>query len=54
LKDGVDSRESAALWASIKRIKAFEKGLQLVQDASEICDSLVVLDPQEDRLSCKG
>ena len=48
VKDGVDSRESAALSAANKRIKALEKELQLVKDASEIYDSLVVVNPKGD------
>ena len=48
VKDGVDSRESAALRAASKRITALEKELQLVKDASEIYDSLVV-DPKGGR-----
>jgi len=48
VKDGVDSRESAALRAASKRIKALEKELQLVKDASEIYDSLVVVNPKGD------
>ena len=53
VKDGVDSRESAALSAANKRIKALEKELQLVKDASEIYDSLVVVDPKGGRPSRK-
>jgi transposase-like protein len=53
VKDGVDSCESAALLAANKRIKALEKELQLVKDASEISDSLVV-DPKGERPSRKG
>ena len=49
VKDGVDSRESAALRAASKRIKSLEKELQLVKDASEIYDSLVVVDSQRGR-----
>ena len=51
VKDGVDSRESAALRAASKRIKALEKELQLVKDASEIYDSLVVVGPKGGRPS---
>jgi hypothetical protein len=49
VKDGVDSRESAVLRAASKRFKALKKELQLVKDASEIYDSLVVLDPKVGR-----
>ena len=51
VKSGVDSRESAALRAASMRIKALEKELQLVKDASEIYDSLVVVDPKGGRSS---
>jgi len=51
LAEGIDSVESAALRSANKRIKALEKELQLVKDASEIYDSLVVVDPKEGRPS---
>jgi len=51
VKDGVDSRESAALRTASKRIKALGKELQLAKDASEIYDSLVVVNPKGDRPS---
>jgi len=44
LVEGIDSAESAALRAAHKRIKALEQELQLVQDASEIYDSLAAVD----------
>jgi putative transposase len=49
LVDGIDSTQSAALRAAHKRIKFLEKELQLVKDASEIYDSLAVVDPKEGR-----
>ena len=49
LVEGIDSTESAALRAVNKRIKALEKELQLVKNASEIYNSLVVVDPQGGR-----
>ena len=51
LVDGIDSTESAALRAAHKRIKFLEKELELVKDASEIYDSLAVVDPKEGRPS---
>jgi len=51
LIDGIDSTQSAALRAAHKRIKFLEKELQLVKDASEIYDSLAVVDPKEGRPS---
>jgi transposase-like protein len=51
LVDGIDSTESAALRAAYKRIRALEKELQLVKDASEIYDSLAVVDPKGGRPS---
>ncbi len=47
--EGVDSAESAALRAAHKRIKALEKELQLVKDASQIYDFLSVVDPKGGR-----
>ncbi len=49
LAEGMDSTERAALRAAHKRIKALEQELQLVKDASEIYDSLAVVDPKGDR-----
>ncbi len=49
--DGMDSVESAALRAAHKRIRALERELQLVKDASEIYDSLAVVDPKGGRPS---
>jgi ribosomal protein S2 len=46
LVEGIDSAESTALRAARKRIKALEKELQPVKDASEIYDSLAVVDPK--------
>jgi transposase-like protein len=51
LVKGTDSTKSAALRAAHKRIKSLEKELQLVKDASEIYDSLEVMDPKEGRPS---
>ncbi len=51
LAEGIDSTESAALRAARKRIKSLEQELQLVKDASEIYDSLAVVDPKDDRPS---
>jgi len=51
LAEGVHSTESAAKRAAYKRIKSLERELQLVQDASEIYDSLEVMDPKEGRSS---
>jgi len=45
LAEGIDSTESGALRAAHKRIKSLKKELQLVKDASEIYDSLAVVDP---------
>jgi hypothetical protein len=53
VKDGVDSRKSAALRGMNKEMIALEKELQLVKDASEIYDSLVVVDPKGGRPSRK-
>ncbi len=47
--DGIDSIESAALRAAHARIRALEKELRLVKDASEIYDSLAVVDPKGGR-----
>jgi len=47
--EGVNSAESAALRAAHKHIKALEQELQLVKDASQIYDSLAVVDPKGDR-----
>jgi len=44
LAAGVDSTLSAALRAAHMRIKFLEKDLQLVKDASNIYDSLAVVD----------
>ena len=49
LVDGIDSSKRHALRAAHKRIKFLEKELQLVKDASEIYDSLAVVDPKEGR-----
>ncbi len=46
LVEGVSFGESASLRTAHKRIKELEKKLQLVKDASEIYDSLVVVDPK--------
>ena len=51
LAEGIDSTESAALRAARKRIKSLEQELQLVKDASEIYDSLAVVDPKGGRPS---
>jgi hypothetical protein len=51
LVEGVYSTESAALRAAHKRIKSLEKELELVKDASEIYDSLSVVDPKGGRPS---
>ena len=51
LVDGIDSTHGAALRAALKRIKFLEKELQLVKDASEIYDSLAVVDLKEGRPS---
>ena len=51
LTEGIDSTESSALRAARKRIKSLEQELQLVKDASEIYDSLAVVDPKDDRPS---
>lgn len=45
LVDGIYSTQNAALRAALKRIKFLEKELQLVEDASEIYDSLAVVGP---------
>jgi transposase-like protein len=47
--DGVDSTESAQLQAANKRIKALEKELQLVKDASELFDAQAVVPPKDGR-----
>ena len=49
LTEGLDSTESAALRAARKRVRAIEQELQLVKDASEIYDSLAVVDPKGGR-----
>jgi len=51
LAEGIDSVESSALRSANKRIKALEKELRLVKDASEIYNSLVVVDPKGGRPS---
>ncbi len=51
LAEGIDSTKSSALRAARKRIKSLEQELQLVKDASEIYDSLAVVDPKDDRPS---
>ncbi len=51
LVDGVDSSEHAQLRAARKRIKALEKELQLVKDASELFDRMAVVDPKDVRPS---
>ena len=49
LIDGVDSAEGAELRAANKRIKALEKELQLVKDASELFDAQAVVPPKDGR-----
>jgi transposase-like protein len=51
LVDGIDSTQSAALRAAHKRINFLEEELELVKDASEIYDSLAVVDPKGGRPS---
>lgn len=46
--DGVDSEEGAELRAATKRIKAWEKELELVTDASELVDAQAVVPPKDD------
>jgi len=47
--DGVNSAESAQLRAANKRIKALEKELELVKDASELFDVQAVVPPKDGR-----
>jgi transposase-like protein len=49
LIDGVDSAEGAELRAANKRIKALEKELRLVKDASELFDAQAVVPPKDGR-----
>lgn len=49
LIDGVDSSEHAQLRAARKRIKALEKELQLVKEASDLFDRTAVVDPKDGR-----
>ena len=49
LVHGVNSTESAQLRAANKRIKALEKELQLVKDASELFDAKAVVPPKDGR-----
>jgi len=49
LIDGVDSSEHAQLRAARKRIKALEKELQLVKEASDLFDRTAVVDPKDAR-----
>ena len=49
LIDGVDSAEGSELRAANKRIKALEKELQLVKDASELFDAEAVVPPKDGR-----
>ena len=49
LIDGVDSAEAAELRAANKCIKALEKELQLVKDASELFDAQAVVPPKDGR-----
>jgi transposase-like protein len=49
LVDGVDSGEHAQLRAARKRIKALEKELQLVKDASDLFDRTAVVDRRDVR-----
>lgn len=51
LSKGVGSNESTALRAANKRIKSLARELQLVKDASEVCDSQVVANPQGSKSS---
>jgi transposase-like protein len=51
LVGGSDSSEHAQLRAVRKRIKALEKELQLVKDASELFDRTAVVDPKDVRPS---
>jgi len=47
LVDGVDSSAHAERRAARKRIKALEKELRLVKDASELFDRMAVVDPKD-------
>ena len=49
--DGVTLSGNSAISSAHKRIKALEKELQPVKDASEIYDSLAVVDPKGGRPS---
>ena len=49
LIDGVDSAEGSELREAKKRIKALEKEIQLVKDASELFDAEAVVPPKDAR-----
>lgn len=49
LIDGVNSAESAQFRTANKRIKTWEKKLQLVKDASELFDAQAVVPPKDGR-----
>ena len=51
LVDGVDSNGHAELRAANKPIKALEKELKLVTDASELFDQTAMVDPKDARPS---
>jgi transposase-like protein len=53
LRDGVGSSDSAQLRAANKRIKALEKELQLVKEASELFDAAAVVPTKEARASLR-
>ena len=53
LKDGPDSQASTALRAAGRRIRALEKELQLLKDASLLFGEQAVVTPKDDRPSQK-
>jgi transposase-like protein len=54
LTDGGNRVEGVGLRTAPKRIKALEKELRLVKDASEIYDSLVVMPPKKRQAVAEG